>query len=250
MISVLINGWKRPENVLRILNKQKDYELVDEIIVFNNNPDVYFDYIKNEKVKIINTNLDLGLRTRWANAVLATNECLVYQDDDVIIEEEGFDTFWRFFKSDPERIYCASGRVPDADGGYNYINAKGAVEVVITSAACVPRSLIPYVLSCEFDFYSKYEIKTMTNNFHEDIFISYCAMSVFGQRNLQIPIKLKRLPDKHAIHRRPTHRSERTEMVRRCRKYFTPMRTVINRLEEYLINLPQRRCNGQSRKTE
>ena len=48
IISVLINGWKRPENVLRILNKQKDYELVNEIIVFNNNPDIYFDYIKNE----------------------------------------------------------------------------------------------------------------------------------------------------------------------------------------------------------
>ena len=194
----------------------------------------------NHHLKIINVNKDMGLRTRWVNATLATNECLVYQDDDVIIEEEGFETFWKFFNSDPERIYCASGRVPDADGAYNYISATGPVEVVITSSACVPRSLIPYVLSCEFDFYSQKEIKNKTNDFHEDIFLSYCAMSVFGQRNLQIPIKVKRLPDEHAIHRRPTHRSERTDMVRRCRRFFTPMRTVINRLEKYLQNLPQR----------
>ena len=249
MISVLINSWKRPENVIKILNKEKDYKVIDEIIVFNNNPEIYFDYEKHDKVKIINTNRDLGLRTRWTNATLATNECLLYQDDDIIIEEDGCDTFWRFFESDPERIYCASGRVPDSDGTYNYINATGPVEVVITSAACLPRSLIPYVLSCELDFYSKWELKNKTNDFHEDIFLSYCAMSVFGQRNLQVPIKLKRLPDKHAIHRRPTHRSERTEMVRRCRRFFTPMRTVIDRLENYLQNLPQRQNNGkQSRK--
>ena len=104
MISVLINSWKRPENVIKILNKEKDYKVIDEIIVFNNNPEIYFDYEKHDKIKIVNTNRDLGLRTRWTNATLATNECLLYQDDDIIIEEDGFDTFWRFFCRLPSKI--------------------------------------------------------------------------------------------------------------------------------------------------
>ena len=78
MISLLINSWRRPNNIIEIVDKESQYSLVDEIIIFNNYK--HFD-IKHQsnKVRIINSSYDFGLRTRWVNLYLAKMTVLYFK---------------------------------------------------------------------------------------------------------------------------------------------------------------------------
>lgn len=82
--SVVINSWKRPENIRLILDRESEFPEVREIIVFNNNPQIKLSHA-HSKVRIINSEHDFGLRTRWIIATLALSEYLVFQDDDILM---------------------------------------------------------------------------------------------------------------------------------------------------------------------
>ena len=222
MISLLINSWKRPDNIRRIIDIQKRYDLIGEILIFNNNPEVNIEY-SHDKVKIINTNTDFGLRTRWVNGVLAEHDCLVFQDDDLIVRESAFEKLWHLFQNDPERIYCAWGRNPSDDGTYSMRNCHGEVEVALTCLASVPKSAIPFVIAAERVFFTQHELDWVYTN-GEDIFLSYCVQSIYNKPALQVSLPVVRLPAPHSLHKKRNHRRERTDMVRRCRKFFSKER--------------------------
>lgn len=215
-ISLLINSWKRPENVMEILDFQSRYDLVGEIIVFNNYKGFALSH-DSPKVKIVNTSHDFGLRTRWANMYLARNECVIFQDDDLILEEDGIEKFWKAHNQDSERGYAAWGRNPDEDGVYNMANASGEIEIMLTRACCVNRRILPYLIQSEINFLSQDDFE-YTNG--EDIFLSYCLTSFYGKLNRRLSIPYEKLSSDHAISKRPGHVQERTKMVRRCKAFF------------------------------
>ena len=229
MISLLINSWKRPENIYQIIEAQKEYGFINEIIIFNNNKDITIDH-DHHKVKVVNSNVDFGLRTRWANGLLASNDCLVFQDDDLIAEPEAFQKMWRAFLDEPRRVYCAWGRNLNSDRTYNMKNAHGIVDICLTCLACVPKELIGFLVESERLFFKHNDLDYSSINkwgYHgdmngEDIFLSYASSFFFGNRPRQMNLPVRHLQSNEALHRRAGHRKARNNMVENCIDFFFP----------------------------
>tara|TARA_Y100000310_G_scaffold194723_1_gene194724 strand:+ start:491 stop:1216 length:726 start_codon:yes stop_codon:yes gene_type:complete len=236
MISLLINSWKRPDNIRSIIEAQKDYDLIGEILIFNNNPEINIEY-SHHKIKIINSNIDFGLRTRWVNGVLAENDCLVFQDDDLIAKENAFEKMWSHFNDDPERIYCAWGRNASAEGLYSMKNCYGEVEIALTCLACVSKKAVPFVISAERMFFEHNGLDWVYTN-GEDIFLSYCVSNLYNKPALQIDLPVHHLPAPHSLHKKSSHKKERTIMVLKCREFFNKNpRLYQEKMSEYLDKL-------------
>jgi hypothetical protein len=233
-ISLLINSWRRPENVMEILDTQSQYDLVGEIIVFNNYKKFSLRH-DSPKAKIINSAHDFGLRTRWANMYLARNECVIFQDDDLILEEDGIEKFYKSHNQDSGRGYSAWGRNPDDDGNYNMGDARGEIEIMLTRACCVNRRILPYLIQSEIKFLSQKDFEYVNG---EDIFLSYCLTSFYGKLNRRLSIPYKKLSSDHAISDRSGHSQQRTKMVRRCKAFFEA------RHDEILGGLAETRSGG------
>ena len=217
LASVLLLNWKRPENVIKIIEHEKNFSSVGEILVFNNNPEVAFEYV-HPKVKVINASCDFGLRTRWILAALATHDYLIFQDDDVLIQEDAIHEFIRQLSTDPERIYSMNGRNLDEEGLYDSTPAVGDVEIALTRAAAIHKSVVPLILSCESRF-QKGGFKLPPAN-GEDIFLSFCLTAHFGKRHQVLDLPYVELNSPYALSAKLSHVAERIKITRSCQQFF------------------------------
>jgi len=241
MISLLINSWKRPDNIYKIIERQKDYPIIGEIIVFNNNKEVSLSYC-HDKVKIVNCNTDFGLRTRWANGLLASNDCLVFQDDDLIAKPEAFDSIWNSFCNNPHRVYCAWGRNLDEKGNYSLKNCYGEVDICLTCLASIPKDLVGFLVESERLFFRRNNLSYSKLNkwgYHgnmngEDIFLVYASLFVYKNKPLQIKLPTRQLPSSDALHKRSGHREARSNMVKKCKEFFFSKDTPQEKMEVFL----------------
>ena len=188
-----------------------------EILIFNNNPDVRFIY-NDPKVKYLNASCDFGLRTRWILATLAQQDYLVFQDDDIMLSETTVKQFIKHLSMDPERAYGLHGRNPDGLGRYTANPCTGDVDIILTRAAAIHRSVVPLILAYEAAFRDRGFQLPPCNG--EDIFLSYCLRAHFGKRHRVLNLPFRDLPAPHALNARPTHLAERTETIRLCRRFF------------------------------
>ncbi|MGP8238180.1 MAG: hypothetical protein ACLQVW_22605 [Limisphaerales bacterium] len=217
LASVLLLNWKRPENVVKILDHERNFDSVGEILVFNNNSDVAFEYA-GAKVKVLNASCDLGLRTRWILAALAKHEFLIFQDDDMLLQEDVIEEFIRQLSIDPERIYSLHGRNPDEEGRYVCTQAVGEAEIALTRAAAIHKSVVPIILSDESRF-QKNGFKLPPAN-GEDIFLSYCLTAHFGKRHQILDLPYVQLSSQYALNAKASHLVERTKVTRLCQRFF------------------------------
>lgn len=215
--SLLILSWKRPENLTRIVSLQQTYNRLGEILIFNNNNSGSLGF-SDPKVKVLNASCDFGLRTRWILAALATNDCLIFQDDDILLSEEAVEAFVGAISLDSTRIYSLHGRNPSPDGKYNTEEAEGEVEIVLTRAAAIHKRVVPLIFQSEQEFREAGLVIPANNG--EDIFLSYCISSHFGKKHLTLKLPFTDLPSPYALSSRPGHFVERTKVVRQCKKFF------------------------------
>jgi hypothetical protein len=216
--SLLILNWRRPENIQKILAAETKYASVEEILVFNNNSELAFHY-PHPKVKILNASCDFGLRSRWIIAALASNECLVFQDDDILLPELVFQKFTQMISSDGERAYSLHGRNPSADNKYNYRQAVGDVEIVLTRATSIHKDVVPLIFSSEQRLLkSGFRLPSING---EDIFLSYCLTAHFRKKHRVLELPSEELPSPNALWRKPGHLRERTAIMRACKNVFS-----------------------------
>tara|TARA_R110000751_G_scaffold283184_1_gene386514 strand:+ start:83 stop:829 length:747 start_codon:yes stop_codon:yes gene_type:complete len=241
MISLLINSWKRPDNIYKIIETQKDYDLIREIIIFNNNKDVTLSH-PHSKVKIVNCNTDFGLRTRWANGLLASEDCLVFQDDDLIAKPEAFSRLWQNFLKDPKRVYCAWGRNLDPQGRYSLKNCYGEVDICLTCLASIPKELIGFLVESERLFFKANSLEYSDINkwgYHgdmngEDIFLAYASLFTYNNKPMQIDLPVRHLQSSDALHKRSGHREARNNMVNKCEEFFSSNKTSQKDMIDFL----------------
>lgn len=215
--SLLILNWMRPENLKRILAAQADYDCIGEILVFNNNNKKHFQY-QHPKVKLLNSSHDFGLRSRWILAALAVNQCLVFQDDDILLPEIVFDEFIKMISLDRERAYSLHGRNPGPDNVYISTQVEGEADVVLTRATCIHKAAVPLIFTAEQRFLEAgYELPP-TNG--EDIFLSYCLSGYFGKRHRILTLPHKNLESKYALCDQIDHMAQRTTILRNCKQFF------------------------------
>src|SRR5262249_30255070 len=143
---------------------------VEEILVFNNNASAPFHY-PHPKVKVLNASTAFGLRVRWVLAALAKGQCLIFQDDDILLPESTINAFIEAVGRDKHRVYSLHGRNPGPNDRYNADIADGEVEIILTRAAAIHRTLVPLIFQSE-EAFREAGFAIPANN-GEDIFLSY-----------------------------------------------------------------------------
>ena len=223
--SIVILSWNRPKNINSIIEKYNNYSIVEEIIVWNNN-NLFLINSNLSKVKIINTNKDLGLNSRFSAALLCKNRCIVVHDDDLILSEPNIKGLVDAFTSDYCRVYTYEGRnlvnnlytnIP-GPGRIEKVSSPTEVDICLTRATCFDKNLAAeYLRLSDIVFY---DTDICLNA--EDILLSYISTNYFGKNPLVIPIPdidgYEELPAEvdTKISTRPNFISERNKTINRC----------------------------------
>ena len=243
MISVVLLSWQRIPAVRRICGQLQGYDLVDEVIVWNNNPDEHL-VLPGRKVRTINAARDEGLFTRFAAASLARNPCVLFHDDDLDASEAVLNQLHMQWSRRPEVCHTLFGRNSSAAGRYTTDLAFGPVEIALTRYTMVHRRVCVHALAHTPRFT---DLPGVPVGNGEDIILSYAAMDLSGRPN-----QAHRLPanevgqDAASIHLRyPGHIAHRTQIISRCREVFA-VRAVLWQHAVYRQGM--RLVNGGSRR--
>lgn len=213
MISAVILNWKRPANVARIVEGWQSSGLVNDPIVWNNNPD---STIKFCSTRVVNTCQDWGLYTRFAAGLLARNDCILWQDDDLELPVESLTRLIDAWKAEPSRVHGVFGRGPRLDGSYAQdFRGNHEVPVVLTRALVASKqNAVNFFQHLRRFEHLQRDTKPLGNG--EDIIFSYVAMKESGVPNRVHNVAVKELPAPHAIHARAGHFGHRTKLMRAC----------------------------------
>lgn len=223
--SIVLLSWNRPKNINTIIEQYNNYSIVDEIIVWNNN-NLFLIHNSLPKVKIINTNKDLGLNCRFNAALLCQNRCVIVHDDDLLLSETNIKGLVNAFTEDYSRIYSYEGRNL-IDNTYTNVPGPGRIEkvasptevdILLTRATCFDKILATeYFKLCDVIFYDS---NICLNA--EDILLSYISTNYFGKKPIVIPVPdlegYVELPAEvdSKISTRPNFLEERNKIINRC----------------------------------
>jgi hypothetical protein len=224
--SIVMMSWVRPENLNKIIETYDGYDVVGEIIVWNNNKHLFASDLGLNKVKVLNCSADFGLDSRFVGSMLAKNRCIIVHDDDLILSEKNIKNLVRNFEMDHTRIYTYEGRIPQG-GAYTCAPGPGRVEDVseptevpisLTRCACFDRLYAAeYAKLSDTMFYDVY-----TNLNGEDIVFSYLTSHLSGKMPMVLPVLDKdgyvELPSsqEEKISTRNNFTERRTELIKRC----------------------------------
>lgn len=219
MISLLINTIDRYDNLHKILNKQLDYDIISEVLVMNNGGRSLD--INHRKLKVLNTNFDVGLRSRWILGAIAKNDYLCVQDDDLIVEESVIEMLYSNLIYDHDKVYGIYGRQLDIFDTYNQTQFYfGNVDIILTRLAMFHKKNIPYILEAEERIIpNRYPLAIEFP--YDDILISYTLKSVYNKRPKAIPIVedglVTELPTNKDLHTDNLFLDKRANIARLCK---------------------------------
>jgi len=100
-VSACLLSWKRPENLPIVVQALRRVECIDEILVWNNNPDVRLEF-PEPNTRVIQSGENLSCYGRFACAAQARNPVIYVQDDDAINHD--IPGLYDQFRRDPTRI--------------------------------------------------------------------------------------------------------------------------------------------------
>lgn len=211
MISVVVTSCHRPENVNRICANLFKYQMVNDIIVWHSNPQNrhLLNVGQFAKVSVVETSDDFGLNVRFLAGMLAKNNHILFQDDDVIVPQETV-----------ERLLTESGEYGKLVGvigrNFNWSNltysAKtyfGEVDLVLTTCCMIGYDYLFQIAAQAF----KYAKQRPTFNF-DDMFMSLGYRKQSGEKPKAFQLPITRLPQHSALSHRSTHYEERTNFLR------------------------------------
>jgi hypothetical protein len=243
MLSVVMLSWQRAPSVRRICAQLAGYGLVDEIIVWNNNPAEQLD-LPGPKLRVITSARDLGLFTRFAAATLARNPCVLFHDDDLDAPEAVLEALHREWSRRPSVCHTLFGRNSAPGGRYTTDLAVGPVKIALTRYTLVHRDVCLHALAHTPRFA---DLPGVPVGNGEDIILSYAAMATAGRPNQAHRLRANELgQDAASIHLRyPAHVAHRTQIIRRCRDVFA-VRGVL--WQHAVARLGRRIARGGSRR--
>lgn len=213
MITGVLLNWKRPNNVRRILASWRAGGVVTAAIVFSNNGPV-----KDGWATVIQANRDCGLYSRFAAALLAKTNCVLWQDDDLLLPTMTLHKLSCEYLTYPDVLHGVFGRAPGKDGGYSGTNARGLVPVVLTRVVMGHRrhavNFFRYA-----DQWATVQLDGAPGGLpHDDILFSYGAVHTnHGRLNRVHALPVEELPAPHAIHARhgwDSHAAYRDKLMR------------------------------------
>jgi len=236
--SVGLLSWKRIQNIKDIVDEYIFHDdLIDEIIIWNNNPDEHIEFKGDDYsiVKVINCKNpeDFGLITRFCVGTLSKNPMIVLHDDDLILPEESLIKLRDEWEKEPNCFHTFFGRSPNEDNEYSIAIKEGKAEIC-GRCYVIDRKLCGLVLHEYWnleederqlihtkgdDILASYVLTHYTGNLHSVHNIPYIQLDdsfalSFGESRPEKPLE--------EIHGKDIERwyEYRTEMMRFCQKRY------------------------------
>ena len=199
VISLVINSaGRRKENLNKIICEQAAYPIVDEIILVT--PTQFYEH---DKLKIVQTNWDIGLSGRWIGSLLAANPCIITQDDDVFATENSLEVLRNYFEGDNDRVHTAYGRIIDEFNDYDLgPTPVGSVDIALTKLCCFNKDILPYIIEVQ----NKLSLAPLpAKQFPvDDLILSFVSTILYGKKpNLVAGCDAEDLPESDGLHRSP-----------------------------------------------
>jgi len=234
--SLIILNWKRPKNVLLIVNELKKCDYINEIIISNGKESTKLSF-PDEKIKCqddfgsINDNY--GLDRRFLNGLKATNQKLIIIDDDLFITCSSLYKIIDEYNKDTSRIVGIFGRNFSKDFSYDMKNRYGRVDIVLTRLLVMDKKLCSLFFYCRPMIQDIYSLGVPYGN-GEDIFLSFISLLYYRRKNYCMQnIPYKNLSSEHAISSLDGHASYRTKLC----KFLNEKKNELNLLISQFHNI-------------
>lgn len=201
-VSAILLSYRREPNVRRIISILRRHPAIDEIIVWNNNRDVPF---VEPGVKVINSAENFLCIARYAAALLARNDTIYFQDDDILVPPVALDAFLAEYAKDRGRIYGHRGKNLEG-GAYGFTSVEyGEVDIILGQVMLFAKDLLAQVYG---DI-----LRLAPFERGDDIAFSLLCR----RKHLAIRSEVRRTghDDESALWRQPGHFRKRQEMVDR-----------------------------------
>ena len=230
-ITFVLLNYKRPRNLVEhILPSLLKNELIAKVIVSHALRDTCFDtYVYNDRLlqlKRFEEQKRVGLYCRFLAAEKANTECIAFQDDDFVVDNNSIKLCYEQWLEDKHSIHGGLGR-NITETSYNPAKASSAhVPVILPGAGAMTSSLTvrkaielapivaPYVQDCS----------PIWNG--EDIFLSVVAMLQTKKLNRRHDLKVQELPSPHAICQMKGHYEHRTYLVTKLFELFPELKEI------------------------
>ena len=217
-LSLVVLSWKRVENIQRIIDEYEGFDLIGEIIIWNNNMRLMIR--SSPKTRVIYSTEDFGMRTRFAAALFATNNCILLHDDDTLLPLSTIEGLYDAWRKDPDVMHGLWGCVPKPDNTYSlYLEPPAEADIIVGRCMVLDQRYCREFFLVERDHPAP--IDHSAPHGCEDILMSYLVMRSSGRRNRCHALDYVDLPNDNAICKRPLHYEHRTEFMQRCQDWLS-----------------------------
>jgi hypothetical protein len=211
-------NWARPKNVQRIVARWRETTAIDEYIVLSNSgtmPELP-DYVTQ-----VTSSVDLGLRSRFLAVLMARNEGVLIQDDDLLVPPRTVEALYAHWKQEPSVLHGLFGRQPEEDGTYAISHNRERIDCDMILTRCLVAPAEYAVRFFEHERYFEILDAGEPPGNGEDIVFSYIARAYSGKSNRCYPYAAKELRARQAIHRRVSdHKAHRTRVLETCLRWL------------------------------
>jgi len=216
-VSLVLLSWNRIANLQKIVDSYSEIEQIDEIIIWNNNMRLMIR--GTNKTRVIYSSEDFGMRTRFAAALFAKNNCIILHDDDTLLPSLTIDRLYEEWRKESEIMHGLWGVVPKSDNTYPmYVQSPAKVDMIIGRCMVIDKKYCRDFFTIEQDFPAP--INHGAPHGCEDILMSYMVMKISGKKNQSHSMEHVDLPNDHAICDRPMHYEHRTEFMQLCQLWL------------------------------
>jgi Glycosyl transferase family 64 domain len=200
-ITVILLSWKRPDIFNLILSELNKNKQINEIIVWNNNPEIRF---AGNSVTVVNSSQNFYCVARYACALLAKNETIIFRDDDLLFSAESIDMLISEYMKDNSRIYGGRGRNV-VDGVYRVEEVYGSCDIILGHFMLFSKALLSKVYG---------DILRLTPFYRGDD-IAFSLLSGVKHAAFNLSPKPLGSSDSSSLWRQPGHFEARQMMVDR-----------------------------------
>ena len=229
-ISFVILNYKRPKNLIEhIIPSLLENKLTGKIIISHGLEENFFDNYSNDKkvlhLKHFKENKKIGLYCRFLAFKNTNTNCIVFQDDDFLIDNDSIIFCYEKWLKEKNSIHGFSGRVITEDSYVAQDVLSENIPVILTQFAMTSRFIIikaikmshlikPYVQKCN----------PIWNG--EDIFLSIVSILQTKKFNKRHDLKFKELLSEDSIWQRKGHFEHRTIFVKKLFEIFPNLKEI------------------------
>tara|TARA_R110001599_G_scaffold216676_1_gene414929 strand:- start:131 stop:1084 length:954 start_codon:yes stop_codon:yes gene_type:complete len=237
--SLIILNWKRPKNVIEIVQKVYDYPYIDEIIISNGHPNTILTFTELSKIRSFDDTINnkyYGLDLRFLRGVSAKNNKLIIMDDDIVIDHSNLTKLLTHYEKNPNKLVGIEGRNMEHDYHYGKVGWKSVeCDIVLTRLVVCDKVLCELFFRCKPIIEHVYKQGVPYGN-GEDIFLSFIAKLFYKveKHTLVIGLNIKELPNNNSIHMTTTHIPYRKHLCEYLKLNRELLRNVIHNQNSYL----------------